>query len=221
MAFNIKDVLRNIRYQSRKCTKVDLLVMFCVALVILRSVFPRIMFDELSFRLIVLAAVLVTLPFVQRIIERTRLFRVGSVEFQLDEALESIRDAEEELDKQSAPNGFECRLVQKLKDAEHPHDALVRLRMELTNRIEEHEQQSGISSTNVYSFLYKVGGTEAGINSLVHAFGKFNAAVRRLLRDDALEWNDPNFREALEIGIRLCRLFDSIREGSRWQEEHQ
>lgn len=167
--------------------------------------------------MVILAAALVTLPFVQRIIERTKWFRFGSVELHLDEARESIRDAEEQIEEQSASDLLESRLIQK---SEHPHDALVRLRMELTNRIEEYKQKTGISSNNVYSFLYKLGGAEAGVDSLVHAFGKFNAAVSRLLRDDTLEWNDPNFKEALKIGTRLCRLFDNLSEGRRWQEEH-
>lgn len=116
----------------------------CLAIVIIRIIFPQLRFDEISFWLVVIFIVLLVIPDIGDLVSRIKKLKKGDLEIEferkIDELLDHTVEAEEQIssDEKIEFIGLPEKVQQRIQETlVEPRATLINIAVEIESRIKE------------------------------------------------------------------------------------
>ncbi len=128
--------------------------LLCIALLILRIVFPGVKIDQTSIWLVILIVAIVLLPDPKDIFSRMRRFKKGDFEIDFDARIHDLKRAVKETEDETSPDqlqlsaeGIPSDVMDRIEHSmSEPRGALINIGVEIEKRLAELADQNEIKT---------------------------------------------------------------------------
>lgn len=186
-----------------------------IGLVIARMVYPDLRFDQLSFQLLVVAAIVVLLPDIKDVLSRVRKIKKGDWEIELDDAISQLKQKAEEVKKSlpSKKNAKNDLVVETFTDyiskADSARSALLLIASDIEKQLRKLAQKVKIEGATTHSARLLV--AELVYQNkvqpeLVPLFEDFWSIRSRVMRHTEYELEYEALSDVLGAAIEISRL---------------
>jgi uncharacterized protein YutE (UPF0331/DUF86 family) len=198
-----------------------LISVVCVAIIVLRALFPDIHFDSTSLTLLIISIVIMLFPEMQELISRIRKLRIGQFEVEISEKLKDLAerttDAEEKVglqeEKQYEYFGYSAESIDKVIQAsKDPRGALLILAVEIERTVRKIAKISELPEAEGSYPLRKLITIMADRNiidpNVVPIFRDFWSIRNLVVHGQHYELSEGKIFELVDLGLRVIKLLD-------------
>jgi len=212
-----------------------LLVVACLALIVVRVIFPNAQADTNSIWLMGIAALIFILPDLKSVapyINYIKKIKVGDTELELKESIgnlgkevEKAQDAAA-LEKKTAVSGNVSFEIEKVleESGKDPKAALLLLSAKIEQQLRNRLEEAGISTERVFSASrYVEMGVKADIfpQDFLPAFRDFWSVRNRVAHGAAFDVDDSYILSLVSLGTELLRIASTTNKGDDQDEDNQ
>lgn len=191
----------------------------CIAIVLMRNVFPAMVFDDASLILVIIALVVLILPDTEQMFERLRRIKKGDIELEFESSIAKLNadltEAEESADSAvprapsaEAISSAASRIIDQA--SRDPRGAVLILAIEIEQAVRALVEESDItlprrplSFHRMLELLVSEEKVSRDVLDLVKRFWRVRSNVVHGVR---FELTEGQLYEVLEIGIRILKL---------------
>jgi hypothetical protein len=209
-----------------------LLIIACLALIVLRVVFPNAQSDPNSIWLMGIAALIFILPDLKSVAPYIKKIKVGDTEFELKESIgnlgkevEKAQDAAA-LEKKTTVSGNVSFEIEKVleESGKDPKSALLLLSAKIEQQLRNRLEEAGISTERVYSASrYVEMGVRADIfpQDFLPAFRDFWSVRNRVAHGAAFDVDDSYVLSLVSLGTDLLKIASTRSRGGDQDDDNQ
>lgn len=189
-----------------------------ILIIVGRAIWPNIKFDDTSFHLILLIAVVLLIPDIGDLISRIKRFKKGDLEIELEskinelagrteKAEEDIKASKEDFEYERFSDNFVNRITEYTRD---PRGGLIAIAVEIESKLDEIARHYQINKQTKYSSpirivdeFTKIGIVPKELPSLIRDFWTIrNKAVHSV----EYKLTNEHLYRLLDLGIRILDL---------------
>jgi hypothetical protein len=209
-----------------------LLIIACLALIVLRVIFPNAQADPNSIWLMGIAALIFILPDLKSVAPYIKKIKVGDTELELKESIgnlgkevEKAQDAAALEQKATVSGNVSLEIEKVLEESgKDPKAALLLLSAKIEQQLRNRLEEAGISTDRVYSASrYVEMGVKADIfpQDFFPAFRDFWSVRNRVAHGVAFDVDDSYILSLVSLGTDLLKIASTTSKGSDQDDDNQ
>jgi hypothetical protein len=209
-----------------------LMIIACLALIVLRVIFPNAQADSNTIWLMGIAALIFILPDLKSVAPYIKKIKVGDTELELKESIgnlgkevEKAQDAAALEKKTTVSENVSSEIEKVLEESgKDPKSALLLLSAKIEQQLRNRLEEADISTERVYSASrYVEMGVRAGIfpQDFLPAFRDFWGVRNRVAHGAAFDVDDSYILSLVSLGTDLLKIASTRSRGGDQDDDHQ